>query len=138
MKMVKGMNKKINLKKISIIVGIVVAVLAGIADFTNIYDWIATPDVQQQTSPSTNRNKGTYVSNSGIKLSVSRNDSVIIKQSYIDKDGKKHTIQYSQHPRHADDSFFYFLVLMFLLPLSMLFFFYKLEKLEYERDKKNN
>ena len=58
--MVKGMNKKINLKKISIIVGIVVAVLAGIADFTNIYDWIATPDVQQQTSPSTNRNKGTY------------------------------------------------------------------------------
>lgn len=136
--MVKGMNKKINLKKFSIIVGIVVAILAGIADFTNIYDWIVTPDVQQQTSPSTNRNKGTYVSNSGIKLSVSRNDSVIIKQSYIDKDGKKQTIQYSQYPRQADDSFFYFLVLMFLLPLSMLFFFYKLEKLEYERDKKNN
>lgn len=138
MKMVKGMSKKINLKKFSIIVGIVVAILAGIADFTNIYDWIVTPDVQQQTSPSTNRNKGTYVSNSGIKLSVSRNDSVIIKQSYIDKDGKKQTIQYSQYPRQADDSFFYFLVLMFLLPLSMLFFFYKLEKLEYERDKKNN
>lgn len=136
--MVKGMSKKINLKKFSIIVGIVVAILAGIADFTNIYDWIVTPDVQQQTSPSTNRNKGTYVSNSGIKLSVSRNDSVIIKQSYIDKDGKKQTIQYSQYPRQADDSFFYFLVLMFLLPLSMLFFFYKLEKLEYERDKKNN
>lgn len=134
------MNKKINLKKISIIIGIVVAILAGIADFTNIYDWIVTPDVQQQTNPSTNAgsNKGTYVSNSGIKLSVSRNDSVIIKQSYIDKDGKKHTIQYSQHPRQADDSFFYFLVLMFLLPVSMLFFFYKLEKLEYERDKKNN
>lgn len=134
------MNKKINLKKISIIIGIVVAILAGIADFTNIYDWIVTPNVQQQTNPSTNAgsNKGTYVSNSGIKLSVSRNDSVIIKQSYIDKDGKKHTIQYSRHPRQADDSFFYFLVLMFLLPVSMLFFFYKLEKLEYERDKKNN
>lgn len=89
MEMVKGMNKKINLKKFSIIVGIFVAILAGVADFTNIYDWIVTPDVQKQTSPSTNRNKGTYVSNSGIKLSVSRNDSVIIKQSYIDKDGKK-------------------------------------------------
>lgn len=135
--MVMNVNK-INLKKFSIIVSIAVAILAGIADFINIYDWIEIPDVPQHTNLLTNKNKETYVSNSGIKLSASRNDSIIIKQSYIDKDGKKHTIQYSQHPQQTDDSFFYFLAFIVLLPLGVLFFFYKLEKLEYERDKKNN
>lgn len=134
MKMVKGMNKKINLKKFSIIVGIVVAILAGIADFTNIYDWIVTPDVQQQTSPSTNRNKGTYVSNSGIKLSVSRNDSVIIKQSYIDKDGKTHTLKYSQRPvKHALSELLCLFGFMLILVFSFGYFWYKMEKLDYDK-----
>ena len=48
---------KINLKKFSIIVSIAVAILAGIADFINIYDWIEIPDVPQHTNLLTNKNK---------------------------------------------------------------------------------
>ena len=141
--------------RISLVIGIIIAILSGVVYCTNIYDWFTNKPIQQTTRPpisqiqngtnnvqnisineSKENNRTTTNTKSGqkLKLSFRRFDTVSINQSYIGKDGKKYTTHYSQRPiKRSPHELLYFFGFMLILIFGAGYFLYKMEKLDHDK-----